>query len=191
MIISCPRILLAPLTCVFLAACSAEQAAKPVDEPRPERAAAPVAPPVAPYAPGTAILFGEGGGDTPYLLDGWSVPEKGFRWTEGSQAGLAMAIPAPSTDLVLDVRFATVLTGPGSPVQRVVVSANGTRLSEWQVKAAGSHTATIPKGVLANGILNLRFELPDATEPPKLNASSDSRMLAVGFHSLTIQTPKA
>jgi hypothetical protein len=190
MILSCPRMLLAPLTCVFLAACTGQDT-KPVDEPRPEGAAAPIAAPVAPYVPGTAILFGEGGGDAPYLRDGWSFPERGLRWTEGSQAGLALAIPAPSTDLVLEVTFATALTAPGSPVQRVVVSANGTRLSEWQVKAAGSHTASIPKGLLANGILNLRFELLDATEPPRVNASSDSRVLAVGFHSLNIQTPKA
>ena len=141
----------------------------------------------APYTYGTDVRFGEGGSEAPYLKDGWSVPESGFRWTSAGQASLAMRVSAPPGDVLLRTTFAMALTGsPGPAAQRVVVSGNGRRLSEWVVKGAGVQEATIPKDVLAGGTLDLRFELPDALEPARLSGSVDGRKLAVAVQSLSL-----
>jgi hypothetical protein len=150
---------------------------------------APKAQPAAypPYTYGTDLRFGEGGSETPYLKAGWSVPEKGFRWTSSGQAGLALGVPAPPGDVLLRTTFAMALTGsPGPAAQRVVVSGNGRKISEWVVKQAGVQEATIPRDVLAGGTLDLWFELPDALEPSRLSGSADGRKLAVAVQSLSL-----
>jgi hypothetical protein len=141
--------------------------------------------PVPYYELGTLVRFGTGGNAAPYQQSGWSVPEAGYTWTDGGEARLVLPLREPAS-LRLDLSLTPLVDDRKRRRQRIVVKANDRRVDAWAAGAAGQFTATIPKELLSGAVLNLDFELPDATSPSALGRSSDARVLAAAFHTLTL-----
>jgi hypothetical protein len=116
---------------------------------------------------------------------GISSPEPDGRWTDGSTASLScsLAQKQPSTVIIDASAFL-----PGNHSQRVVASVNGSSKSLFLFTSKNPHQVLalpIPGG--NSGLLELRFELPDALSPKSVGLNADPRTLGVKLRSIHIE----
>jgi len=128
---------------------------------------------------------------SPFLFDGWALPEP---WGVWSQAGkVSLRFPRPLLGLgPVTVEFdVDVFLAPkhGVERQRIVIRANGTRLEEYSLARAGRLKVTIHEGILERDAhwLILDLDLPDRVSPNALGLSGDRRDLALGLKSVVLQ----
>ena len=76
------------------------------------------------------------------------------------------------------------------PYQRVVIKHQGKLLLETRFPQSEPIAFPIPSGInfssIGVGSLSLDFEFPDAVSPVSLGINSDSRVLAFGIVSITL-----
>jgi len=138
------------------------------------------------YNWGDRIEFGKKGNADQYnIWHGFSIPEDGFRWTEGNVASIGLGVSSPATDLILKLRAFPML-GRNIPQQTVNVSLDDKVVGTWRIKDPGEYTMKIPKSVIHGDILTIVFYLPDAFSPKKLEISKD-RLLSIALQSLVIE----
>lgn len=142
-----------------------------------------IEPPI--YEYGSEIRFGTEGNAGPYQIRGWSGPEEGFTWTDGLKASLLLPVESPDSDLVLKAKLFPFVA-KDLIRQRVVISVNGQKLDEWEIKTGGEYEVKIPKKYVTGSSLMLSFELPDACSPAQLGVSEDRRRLGIAFQSIAI-----
>lgn len=116
--------------------------------------------------------------DEAFFLEGWSGPEAGWRWSDGSAAVLAL----PAADLDPGPHLLELTAGTLGR-QRFPVSIDGTDLGELVLEGFEPTTLhlEIPAGLLHPGTVHqLRIETPDATTP-----DGETRRLGLAFVSIT------
>jgi hypothetical protein len=122
---------------------------------------------------------------------GWSIQESWGRWMEGGTAYLTFRVAdQPHTDLQLTMAVLAA-TFPSHPVQRVEIQANGRQLPRQTVTATNPQLQfTIPADVIGDdGLIRLRFDLPDAVSRTRFGIPSDARQLSIGVQTLRIGRP--
>jgi hypothetical protein len=144
----------------------------------------------APLAPMT-FSFAAGSGRSPWLADGWSYSEPWGLWSDGAAATLRLprflAASGPLS-LVFDVDL-FLAHAHGLDAQVVKTSVNGEPISSIRFDEGRARLAlSIPAEVIARraGDLLLRFDLPTAVSPMRIDVLNDPRILGIGLRSLTI-----
>jgi len=140
------------------------------------------------YEYGTKVQFGMVGNADPFLGVGWSPCDAGFCWTNGHLATLNLPVKTTATELDLTVRLFPFTRLPKVSRQRIGVSVNGLKLTEWTVTEGQpqNFTLTIPAELTSGEHLKISFELPDAIKPYLLGLGADKRMLGVAMVSLRL-----
>ena len=135
----------------------------------------------------TTVSFGRAGNATEFYAEGWSTPEQGFTWTEGSKSILKIPRPPEVCDYQLLLTIGLFLP-PGQTWQRVGISINGHFLSRQLVSSHGNIALWLPAGILlaSSDTLVLQFDLPDAARPCDFGINSDSRALAISLFAITL-----
>ncbi|QIF05513.1 glycosyltransferase family A protein [Roseimicrobium sp. ORNL1] len=122
-----------------------------------------------------------------FLGHGWSVPESGWRWTDGSEALIVFASGSPENSTLRMSLYPLLIPGRVD-TQLVRVLMNGHEIATWHV--AGDcwqeHVAAVPRECLTP-VNTLTLELPAAVSPLQLGLSADARELGVRAAWLELQ----
>ena len=143
----------------------------------------------APYRLGSRISFGKGGNGVLYQQLGFSAPESGWTWVEGTVAELVFDIGKQANDLELSIVCAGV-AAPNKAPQRMLVTLNGVNIGFANIGAERTElTFNVQKELLAdNGKALLRLVLDHALEICRDNGEVvDDRKLALQLFSLCLQ----
>jgi len=141
------------------------------------------------YTPNSIIHFGIGGNAAQYLTWGWSLPEKGFRWTDGHTSIFTCSLSKPKTDLLLNVTFTPYLEA-GMKSQNLSIWVNKNRLQDLCLTSDMQElNVVIPRNYFQEEIQKITFDLPDAISPSELSNSADSRTLGICVRTLSINDP--
>jgi alginate O-acetyltransferase complex protein AlgJ len=135
------------------------------------------------------IDFTSQGNADPFVVSGFSAPERLGRWSVGSQS--VVKLPAPPGGGALDVQVTLLpMTVEGKlPAQKLMLLANG------QPVHSGTHSGwetlklRLPASVA--GHVTLTFIHPDAAAPSALGKSGDDRRLAFLFRGIAIEATQA
>jgi hypothetical protein len=145
-----------------------------------------------PYAWGDVMRFREGGNILPYLVKGWSLPEREIIWNNGKTASVRFPIGHPKGDAIeMTARISPFLV-PESNVrkQRVRISINGVGVGEWNLTAEGmqDRSLSFPTPVLDDSAeMEVTFAFPDAIVPVRRGIGRDERMLGAAFDFISFQ----
>jgi hypothetical protein len=140
------------------------------------------------YTLGKAVSFAAGGDAPAYMLDGW-WPSEWFTWAVGTEATLALRLPADIGEEHLLLRARVIPANFASHLlSEVTVRANGREVARWRMEGsqreAREYTACIPAGtVTSDGHLRMVFVNPSPVSPAELGISADPRRLALGLQS--------
>ena len=122
-----------------------------------------------------------------FLSHGWSVPESGWRWTDGPAAEVIFSLGILE-DSTLRMSLYPFLRPERAEAQPVRVLMNGHELATWSV--AGDCwqecVSAVPREFLAP-VSRLTLELPAAVSPLRLGISADARELGVRAAWLELQ----
>ena len=143
--------------------------------------------PAAEYVLGTPVRFGTDGNSRGYQVAGWSSPEPGHTWTDGSAAVLRFNLKTKDGALLLRVRMSGLTKAPDLPFQPVEVKVNGVHVTDWQVAGESDYSATIPaEAAKKEEVMTVQFTIPKATSPSALGTGADDRTLGLNVALLTI-----
>ena len=127
------------------------------------------------YNPGKKIDFTEKGNSDTFIKesDGWGGQGDTFRCALGSDSVLNLYI---HNDKMYDFKlelFGYSVFKPGDNFQVIEVYANETRITDWYMNSQQTYTAVIPKELLQDGKLTIRFhaEKPYAPEENQIKVS--------------------
>ena len=140
-----------------------------------------------PYKIGTELDFSIEGNASYFTWDGWSGPESQARWTDSDTAILSIPIESVQGDLLMTCKFrAFVPDGVGK--QRVIVNVNGVTVGSLEVteNELKEYAFTIPEDIF-DDLIEIVFELPDATSPSEHGISNDSRKLGIALRTMRLQ----
>ena len=70
--------------------------------------------------------------------------------------------------------------------QLVSVYANGEKVGEWVAAESGRYKAAIAARLSARGLIELRFDLPDATSLAQLGVNDDRDVLGLQMQSIAL-----
>lgn len=143
------------------------------------------------YNLGDVIVFGNGGNSGIYQKSGWSVAENGFTWSLGKQSTLRIPLEESNIDLDLKATISPFLISGKVDKQEVNIYVNEKMLGSWNLSVGGfqDKTISIPKSLLPDNVLNIRFELLNATDTREVGLGGD-RVLAVAFGKVIIDRSK-
>ncbi|MGC8475808.1 MAG: hypothetical protein ACP5NP_05590 [Acetobacteraceae bacterium] len=137
--------------------------------------------------PQLEIRFGQGGNDLTHLGPGWSGPEAGYRWAEGTASEFWLENPGDASDWGLELTLNPYIHPPALTVQRLEVLARGNRIGLAAFGDARTLVFRIPAAVLARpGPVRIQFRHPDATSPTAFGHPDDTRRLGFCFRALRL-----
>jgi hypothetical protein len=118
------------------------------------------------------------------FLRDWSGLEDWGVWSDGAAPELTLSLAAlPTDDLRLTVR-AQPYPAEG---QGVTVILNGRTLGRWSlVGPPADYTVLIPRALITERALQVRFKVDHPTSPSALGASKDTRALGIGVNSVRL-----
>ncbi len=153
------------------------------------------------YGYGDKVSFGSGGNGGRYCVNGWSNPEPGCTWTDGSLASLSFTLPSSTGPVILLLKAGGMhgeVRAPSEhasvPSQRVQVSVRGQTIAEWEVTEETLHAAVIPGDLVPSptNAVAIDFALPDATSPAEMGHGGDARKLGLRVSAAAIiEQPEA
>jgi Glycosyl transferase family 2 len=120
----------------------------------------------------------------PFLAQGWSAPEAGFRWTDGKTATLLFGLSKPPPR-GLQLELAPFIVSGKLPEQTIQLRLNDEEIGRWSLTEKGvvNQTIALPQSLLREEN-RLDFGLPNASSPRELRLSLDIRRLALKVHWL-------
>lgn len=135
------------------------------------------------YSWGDEIRFGIEGNSGPYQGDGWSSPFRRVTWNNGDRASLRFLVRPARQGVRLDMRFIPCIYPEKHTLQRVRVSVNGVRLTEWRTdeKKPYLFSVTLPAEIMDVPEVLINLEFPDAVRPASIGAGGDRRKLAIAL----------
>jgi hypothetical protein len=133
------------------------------------------------------IRFGQGGNEQTHLGPGWSGPEAGYRWAEGTESEFWLENPGDTTDWGLELTLNPYVHPPTLAAQRLEVLARGNRIGTAAFGDVRTLVFRIPAAILASpGPVRIQFRHPDATPPTAFGHPDDSRPLGFCFRGLRL-----
>jgi GT2 family glycosyltransferase/glycosyltransferase involved in cell wall biosynthesis len=145
--------------------------------------------PAADYLPGQVIKFGQANHEAPYLVEGWSAPDRTSRWALGSRATLRLRLPSSGRTLRLRTVVYPMLAPGKIARQRIrLILPEGVRPEIFELKRAEPTAIMwlLPGKLAHDQVLELTFQFPDAAAPADLGLSDDVRRLSVSFIELRV-----
>jgi hypothetical protein len=135
------------------------------------------------------LSFGIDGTAAEYLRAGWSRPEPGYTWTQGSRASLELPRVDAASDYRLRLAVHLVFTPKDRPWQRVAIGVDGRPLACLVIGGRGTVDIWMPKSAIGatDRPATLQFELPDAARPKDFGNANDARMLAIALRELRLE----
>lgn len=139
--------------------------------------------PVSDYELGSIVYFDDKHHDAiDYCMQGISVIEKNFAWTDGGSLIMGFHFSRSFSKLKMEIDC-----GPYFHDQRVNISANGNFIKEICVAQRGKYSFDIDGEYCMDGRLVLNMELLDAISPYKAQGMDDRRVLALQMFSMMIK----
>jgi len=123
-----------------------------------------------------------------YFTSSLSFIESTHTWSSGPYSTMELLLDRhPQMDLSIDISLHMHLdTGQGG--QEVKLSANGQEIGRKHVSSPADWQMNfvVPKSIISDRKLSLRFDYPNAAYPCFVGINDDVRLLAVAFKSLVI-----
>lgn len=127
----------------------------------------------------TIDFTNENNNSNTYVLNGISICEGTFTWTEGRQAEIEAKVDAK----VSSVNVSFDLCGVFNEEQEVVIYQNGTVLFNKIIGRNNMDEINFDMDI-TSGYINFVIELPDAVSPNTLGVGGDARELALGLEKM-------
>jgi hypothetical protein len=131
--------------------------------------------------------FGHGEAGVPFIVDGWSLPERAWVWSCAREATIRLPAIRWTGRCRLRMILAPFTDGDLLPAQRVTILVNGRYAGTARIDSMVALGVDIPADVERSGAsvtVTLRFR--DAVSPAALRGSGDTRMLGCSLHRLEI-----
>lgn len=136
---------------------------------------------------GVLVDFTVGGGADPLKVSGWSKPETGFTWSQGTTAILAARVKPTDSPITFRFKAAGMIKEPELPFQPVEVFINNDKVADLQVGSTAEFSVPIPPGMTkAGGLLTITFRTPKATSPKALGMTEDERVLGIRVFNIAL-----
>ena len=135
---------------------------------------------------GQTLNFGNGQ-NSGALISGWSTPEAGYVFSEGTEAYMGFVTQGMSGKNVSIHFICGALLVANWPEQKVEIWSGNTKLSEVTLMKASDNNFSVKLTGLSlkdGDPFILRLKLPLAKSPKDLQVSSDSRTLSVALVSV-------
>lgn len=129
------------------------------------------------------LSFGSAITANKYCVYGFAGNEEYFTWTDGKNAVMQFNITDNYEDLLLTLEYGTYLSS-----ERVKIYANENEIADYIAQGEEVKEFFIPGQYIEDGILVLRFELPDAISPRERGESEDPRQVALCMRTLTLSS---
>ena len=129
------------------------------------------------------ITFGREGDAQIYLAFGWSDPEDGFTWIDGTAAGLIVPMPNAPNGFFIELHGWPHLGGRGESGQCLMLTANGQDIGKTVIDRHMRVAWFVPPQRAGDRNLVIGISVPDAAKPTN---GADDRMLAFAAISLRI-----
>jgi hypothetical protein len=137
--------------------------------------------------PALDLTFGREGAGEGFVLEGWSIPERGFVWSCAGESQVRLPAIREAGSYRLYITAAPFTHGTALPGQRVTVLLDGTQAGFARVSDICVLSINVPAAVAGSGhpiTLTLRF--PDAARPSDIIGSEDDRTLGFSLHRIVI-----
>ena len=139
-----------------------------------------------PYAFSSTVYFDdENKSYDRYYMTGLSRQEESGIWTQGNETEFLFYLPESEKDLTLSLNICP-LVGGNLSAQVIEIVANGVSVGTLEISEEGVYDIIMPKGILDDNRLNLKFLLHTATSPKELQISEDERILSLFFYEMSI-----
>lgn len=146
-----------------------------------------------PLGAGMMVRFNENGVGPAYLASGWSEPEPWGVWSDGDEASLVLPISPLERNPQVLLLEANALIAHTHIEQRVEIWVNDvlatavtlTQYSDNQIRIV--IPKTVQNELKDSNYLNLKLKFADAIRPSEIDLSRDTRKLALGLISITVQ----
>jgi hypothetical protein len=137
----------------------------------------------------------------PFLIDGWSEPEKAYTWSEGKRSVLRFSMPSAYKLSTLNLSIKALISS-SHPVQRIDIYINGrffnrklistpTDIIEISIPSYSNQSLSgiekITNTPIKPNILEIELRYLDATTPKEIGLGDDGRKLAIALESATFQ----
>ncbi len=134
-----------------------------------------------------AYVFGQMGNLSAALGSGWSS-EDAFSWAIGAESELTLPLPGDDRATVLRFDVHPAIFPPKIACQRLMIRAGKNVLGSFEITARITLVIPLPLE-LTRGAESLALTLihPDAARPRDHLPVDDSRRLALGFHSASLE----
>lgn len=141
------------------------------------------------YTPGDVVKFGGDEATRNYFVRGFGDNQSSATWTVGHEAEMLFELTkGKGKNMSVEIRLPS---GSTLVTQRVSVYVNDELIAELTVPPEDTLiTFDIPKELTEDGVLDIKFDLPDAISPYELGVSQDERVIALAFNSMVIRTAK-
>jgi len=117
-----------------------------------------------------------------YCVKGFSNPEETFTWTIGQESEMKFIFDnKKESDVSIKMNYFTYTDS-----QHVLVYANDNLVEEYDAIGEEEKNLVIPHEYIQDGMLLLKFQLPDAISPYSKGESNDKRELGLAIRSLSI-----
>jgi hypothetical protein len=117
------------------------------------------------------------------LLSGWDYPQDWGVWAVGQRAELTLPLPVANTaphELVFDLR---ALVNAQQATQQLGIGINGQAPLQFTLSKSDHNRIAIPltAKVIAEGYVQIVFDLPTAKRPKDIGIGDDERLLSIGL----------
>jgi hypothetical protein len=142
--------------------------------------------PLSEYTFGDTLVFGENGNVDEYLVEGFSWKENWGQWNDKKRNVMHIQLyRTPKTNVFVRINSRLHTIKGYIDHQTVKISANAQFIEE-KILTSGNWSFIIPKKYVPDRNLRLSFEYPDAVSPSELGLSDDTRLLSVGYKTMTL-----
>ena len=121
-----------------------------------------------------------------YYITGLSRQEENGIWTQGNETEFLFYLSDSEKDLTLSLNICPFV-GADLSAQVIEIVANGESVGTLEIGEEGVYDIIIPKGILDDNRLNLKFLLHTATSPKELQINEDERILSLFFYEMSIR----
>jgi len=121
-----------------------------------------------------------------YYMTGLSRQEESGIWTQGNETEFLFYLSDSEKDLTLSLNICPFV-GADLSAQVIEIVANGESVGTLEISEEGVYDIIIPKGILDDNRLNLKFLLHTATSPKELQINEDERIFSLFFYEMSIR----
>ncbi len=131
--------------------------------------------------------FGVAGSAGPFMREGWSHPEPGFCWTQGTRSRLSLPRPQAEGQVVIEIHLHPLICAPGLRSQRLIISVNDHKIGDEILTDDCTMALEVPaQAMLGAQLLEVQLNCPTATIPAAIGASEEGRQLGVMVRELVV-----